>query len=231
MKIVHYPHPALRHPARPLVQIDRKLHVHVGQMWETMYEAKGLGLAATQVALPYQLLLINITGDPNKKDREEVYINPVIVERKGSQDDEEGCLSFPGLFQKVRRAKTVKVQAYNLKGEPVEVVASDLAARAWQHEIDHLNGVLFIDKMGILAKLAAKGSVRSFEKEFRRAQEKGDIPANAEIEKYLAALEREAEQPPPKTEPGPDRNGAAEKQDGNGPAPGPTGGPPDHKGF
>jgi peptide deformylase len=161
-------------------------------MWDLMYEARGLGLAATQVALPYQFLLMNITGDPNQKDREEIYINPVIVERKGSVDDDEGCLSFPGLFQKVRRAKTVKIQAYNIKGEPVEIIASDLAARAWQHEIDHLNGVLFIDKMGTIAKLAARSSVKNFEKEFRRAQEKGEIPPDADIEKFLKDLEEEA---------------------------------------
>jgi peptide deformylase len=217
MKIVHYPHPALRHQARPLTCIDKKLHLYVGQMWDVMYQAKGLGLAATQVALPYQLLLINITGDPGQKDHEEIYINPVIVERKGSQDDEEGCLSFPGLFQKVRRAKMVKVQAYNMKGEPVEIVASDLAARAWQHEIDHLNGVLFIDKMGILAKLAAKGSVKNFEKEFRRAQERGEIPPDAEIQKYLDALEKEADQPSPNSQSEPEKNGTA-AHDGQEPA-------------
>jgi peptide deformylase len=189
MKIVHYPHPALRHQARPLTCIDKKLHLHVGAMWDAMYEAKGLGLAATQVALPYQLLLINITGDPNQKDREEVYINPVIVERKGTLDGEEGCLSFPGLFQKVRRAKTITVQAYNLKGEAVEVVASDLAARAWQHEIDHLGGVLFIDKMGMIAKLAARSSVKAFERDFKRAQARGEIPPDVELKKLLAALE------------------------------------------
>ena len=93
-------------------------------MLELMYEAKGLGLAATQVALPFQLLVMNMTGDPEQRDQEAIYVNPVIVERKGSQDGEEGCLSFPGLFQKVRRAKTVKVQAYNLKGELVELAAS-----------------------------------------------------------------------------------------------------------
>jgi len=189
MKIVHYPHPALRHQARPLTCIDKKLHLHVGAMWDAMYEAKGLGLAATQVALPYQLLLINITGDPTQKDREEVYVNPVIVERKGTLDGEEGCLSFPGLFQKVRRAKTITVQAYNLKGEAVEVAASDLASRAWQHEIDHLNGVLFIDKMGMIAKLAARSSVKTFERDFRRAQERGEIPPDIELKKLLAALE------------------------------------------
>src|SRR5262249_10757441 len=146
MKIVQYPHPSLRHPGKPLTAIDKKLQLQVGAMFDLMYEARGVGLAATQVALPFQLLIMNLTIDPEQRDKEEVYINPVIVERKGSMEDEEGCLSFPGLYQTVRRAKTVKVHAYNMKGEPVEIVASDLASRAWQHEIDHLNGVLFIDK-------------------------------------------------------------------------------------
>ncbi len=192
MKIVHYPHPALRRQARLLTTIDKKLHLQVGEMLDLMYEAKGLGLAATQVALPYQLLVVNVTGDPAQKDQEAVYINPTIVERKGAQEGDEGCLSFPGLFQKVRRAKTVKVQAYNLKGELVEITASDLAARAWQHELDHLNGVLFIDKMGPIAKLCARGEVKNFEREFRKAQKKGEIPPDVEIEKLLAALESEA---------------------------------------
>jgi len=192
MRIVHYPHPALRHAARPLTAVTRQLNVQIGEMMEAMYEAKGLGLAAPQVALPYQLLVMNISGDPAKKEVEEVFLNPVIVERKGSIEDEEGCLSFPGLYQKVRRAKTVKIQAYSARGELIEKVVHDLEARAWQHEIDHLNGVLFIDKMGILAKLSARGSVKQVEREFRQAQERGQIPPDLELEKFLAALEAQA---------------------------------------
>jgi peptide deformylase len=192
MKIVHYPHPALRHAARPVTAVTKQLNLQIGEMMEAMYEAKGLGLAAPQVALPFQLLVMNITGDPNKKECEEVYLNPVIVERKGSIEDEEGCLSFPGLYQKVRRAKSIKIQAYNTRGQLVEKVISDLEARAWQHEIDHLNGVLFIDKMGMLAKLSARGTVRQFEKEFRMLQERGQIPPDVELEKFLAALESQA---------------------------------------
>ncbi len=189
MKIVHYPHPALRYKSRPVVCIDKQLQLHIGGMKEAMYEAKGLGLAAPQVALPYQLLVMNITGDPNQPECEEVYLNPQIVERKGFMEDEEGCLSFPGLYQKIRRSRTIKVQAYNLKGELVEKVVSDLESRAWQHEIDHLNGVLFIDMMGPIARLASRGAVKNFEREFRRLQERGTIPPDADIEKYLAALE------------------------------------------
>jgi peptide deformylase len=189
MKIVHYPHPALRHKAGPVRAIDKQLRLHIGSMKELMYEAKGLGLAAPQVALPYQLLVMNVTGDPTKPECEEVYFNPVIVERKGLVDDEEGCLSFPGLYQKVKRAKVIKIQAYDLKGQLVEKVIADLEARAWQHEIDHLNGVLFIDKMGILGKMAARGSVKEFERKFREAQQRGEIPPDVELEKVLAALE------------------------------------------
>jgi len=189
MKIVKYPHPALRHPAKPVRSIDKDLQLNVGRMKELMYEARGLGLAATQVALPCQLLVMNVTGDPKKPEAEEVFLNPRIVDRKGVQEDDEGCLSFPGLYQTVRRAKTVKIQAYDLKGNLVERTVSDLQARAWQHEIDHLNGVLFIDMMGPIAKIAARSSVKTFEKEFRDAQARGEIPADLEIEKLLAALE------------------------------------------
>src|SRR5262245_40627018 len=189
LQIVHYPHPALVHATKPLSRIDKALQLQVGAMIEAMYEARGLGLAANQVALPYQLLVTNLTGDANQRDKEEVYINPVIVERHGVQEGEEGCLSFPGLFQKVRRAKTVKVHAYNLKGELVEITASDLGARCWQHEIDHLNGVMYIDKMGPIARLASRSSLKEFEREFRDAQKKGEIPPDAEIEKMLKALE------------------------------------------
>jgi peptide deformylase len=192
MKIVHYPHPALRHPAKPVGCIDKQLHLAIGNMKELMYEAKGLGLAAPQVALPYQLLVMNITGDPAKPEAEEVYLNPRIIEHRGIIEDEEGCLSFPGLFQKIRRFKSIKIQAYDLKGQLVEKVITDLEARAWQHEIDHLNGILFIDMMGPIAKLTSRTAIKNFEREFKKAQEKGEIPSEVEIEKLLAALEGNA---------------------------------------
>jgi peptide deformylase len=188
-RIVHYPHPALRHKAKPIASIDKELHLQIGEMKELMYLAKGLGLAAPQVALPFQLLVMNVTGDSAKPECEEVHINPQIVERKGIMEGEEGCLSFPGLYQNVRRAETIKVRAYNLKGELVEKVVTDLEARAWQHEIDHLNGVLFIDMMGPLARFYARSSVKKFEKAFREAQAKGEIPPDLEIAKLLAVLE------------------------------------------
>src|SRR6266852_6220434 len=97
MKIVHYPHPSLRHPGRPLTAIDKKVRLLVGEMLDLMYEAKGLGLAAPQVCLPYQLLVVNASADPNQRDQEGIFVNPVILERKGSIEGEEGCLSLLGL--------------------------------------------------------------------------------------------------------------------------------------
>jgi peptide deformylase len=205
MKIVLYPHPALRHPARPLTAIDKQVYLDAGHMLELMYEHRGLGLAANQVFLPYRIVVLNPTGDPQQRDKEEVLLNPVILERKGTIEGEEGCLSFPELFQKIRRAKTVTVQAYNLKGEVVEKVISDLESRLWQHEVDHLDGILFIDKMGAIAKLSSRGALKGFEQDFERGQEKGEIPPTAELERLLAerAAAMDKKGAPPETDPPP----------------------------
>jgi peptide deformylase len=180
MKIVKYPHPALRVEARPVTAIDNDVQTAAAQMLDLMYSHEGLGLAAPQVALDIQLLVMNFEGDPERKDMEYVAINPVIVESKGSVNDREGCLSFPGLYQNVRRAKSVKVQAYNLKGELYEMTCSELPARVWQHEIDHLHGVLFIDKMGLTGKMASKKDLEKFVAEFEEAKKKGTLPPDLE---------------------------------------------------
>src|SRR5262249_42899197 len=157
-------------------------------------EARGVGLAANQVAWPVQLFVMNPKSDPQQRELERVLINPVIVERKGTMESEEGCLSFPGLFQKIRRAKTVRVKAYDLDGKLVEILSSDvppdlheMMSKVLQHEFDHLQGVLFIDKMGTIGKLASRGALREFEREYRRAQQRGEIPPDADIEKLLAS--------------------------------------------
>jgi peptide deformylase len=179
MKIVNYPHPALRQKMPPLPSIDKEVRLIAGRMLELMYEARGLGLAANQVAYPYQLCVINPTPDDPERKHEMVLINPVILEHRGSMEGEEGCLSFPELFQKVRRFKHVKVQAYNLEGKEVEIVPqSDLCSRLLQHEIDHLQGILFVDKMGFLARRGSRGIMESLERAYRRAQERGEISAD-----------------------------------------------------
>ncbi len=180
MKIVKYPHPALRVEAKPVLALDKDIQLAAATMLELMYASEGLGLAAPQVALPVRLLVMNFSGDPNNKEAECVAINPVIVESKGAVNDREGCLSFPGLYQQVRRFKTVKVQAFNLKGELYEMVCHDLPARVWQHEIDHLDGVLFIDKMGSLGRTRSEKDLQQFIADFEKAKKKGDIPPGLE---------------------------------------------------
>jgi peptide deformylase len=205
MNIVKYPHPALRRPAAALTAIDKRVRIHAGQMLELMYGARGLGLAANQVALPYQMLVMNPTAEPEQKEQELVCINPVIVERKGSIEAEEGCLSFPKLYQKVRRSKLVKVRCYNLQAELVEIDAGDLVARILQHEIDHLHGTLFIDKMGLIGQLGSRGALREFERDYKKSQQRGEIPSDEEILRQLAALESELLSPAP--EPAPAESG------------------------
>src|SRR5207244_11576119 len=134
-------------------------------------------------------LVINHTADPNQRDLEGSYINRAILELHGSVEREAGCLSFPGLYGKVRRAKTVTVRAYDLQGRSFDKTATELQGRVLQHEIDHLQGYLFIDKMGSVAKLSARGAIQEFERDYKKAQERGDIPPETEIEQLLTALE------------------------------------------
>jgi peptide deformylase len=190
LKIVQYPHPSLRHKARPVTFITEEVRYVASAMLELMYEHRGLGLAAPQVGLPFQMFVANYAGDPEQRELEGVFINPEIIEKKGGMvEAEEGCLSFPKLFQKVRRSKIATVEAYNLKGERIKMVLSDLPARIWQHEVDHLHGELFIDKLGPIGRLASRRSLREFERDHRKAQERGDLPSDVEIEKRLRELE------------------------------------------
>lgn len=185
MKIVQYPHPALRYKARPVTSIGKDIRLLAGHMLDLMYENRGLGLAAPQVAAPVQLLVMNFSPDATDKAYEVVAVNPVLVDRKGSQEANEGCLSFPGLYQKVRRARSVFVRAYDLDGRLYEMRCADLGARLWQHEIDHLHGELFIDKLTTLARIASRQEIQEFEDVFRKYQKSGDIPPDADLVKQL----------------------------------------------
>jgi methionyl-tRNA formyltransferase len=160
LEIVYFPHPALRYPSRPVVQIDDALRSVVRSMFDLMYESRGIGLAANQVALPFRFFVLNLTADPEQKDQEKVLINPEIVKRHSSIEDEEGCLSLPGLYAKVRRARKIRVQAYDVEGKLVEHEAEDLFSRAVQHETDHLDGKLFIDYLSPLALHSAGEKLR-----------------------------------------------------------------------
>lgn len=187
-RIVAYPHPALRYLSRNVTQIDDDLRDSVRTMFELMYEARGIGLAANQVALPFRFFILNVTADPEQPDQELVFINPVIVKRHSSIEDEEGCLSFPGVYTKVRRAKKIRVRGFDLQGREIDLEAEDLLSRAIQHELDHLDGKLYIDFAGPIAKAAFSAKLRDFETKFRQAQNSGAYPKDDDLIRRLAAM-------------------------------------------
>jgi len=191
LQIVNYPHPALRWKSKPIKSISPELRETVRTMFDLMYEARGIGLAANQVALPYRLFVINLTADPNEKEEEFVFINPEITKRKGTAEGEEGCLSLPQLYGDVKRSEEITVEAYDLDGQLFEVTLDDLAARAVQHEHDHLEGTLFPDRMVEAKRKELEAQIADFETQFRHQQERGEFPPDEEIRKQLAQLELE----------------------------------------
>jgi len=136
LRIVKYPHPALRHKSKPLRRVDGELKNTVREMFDLMYLQKGIGLAANQVDLPYRFFVLNPEGDP-EQGQEYVFLNPVINKRSGTEEAEEGCLSFPEIYAPVKRSAKIVISAYNLAGEEVNYELTGLLARAAQHEYDH----------------------------------------------------------------------------------------------
>jgi peptide deformylase len=189
MRIVKYPHPALRHESKPLRRVDAELKKTVREMFDLMYEQSGIGLAANQVDLPYRFFILNVEGDP-QKGQEFVFLNPVISKRSGSAEAGEGCLSFPEIFAPVRRSAKVVVSAYNLAGEEVTYQLNGLLARAVQHEIDHLDGTVFIDRLTPTGLLSVKQAVFDLERQFEGDRQRGIIPDDQQIAGRLAELEQ-----------------------------------------
>lgn len=189
LEIVHYPHPALSWKSKPVTGISPQLHDCVREMFDLMYAARGIGLAANQVALPWRLFIVNLTCDPEQKDEEFVFINPEIIRRKGSAEDEEGCLSLPEVYGQVRRAENVVVEAYDLQGIPFQVTLTDMAARVIQHENDHLDGVMFFERVSEAVRQELDPKILDFVDRFRRQQKEGTIPSDDELREILKALE------------------------------------------
>lgn len=189
MRIVKYPHPTLRHKSKPLRRVDGELRGIVRQMFDLMYLHKGIGLAANQVDLPYRFFLINLASDPAAKDQEHVFINPVISRRTGTVEAEEGCLSFPEIFAPVKRSEKAIVSAYNLAGEEVHYELDGLFGRAVQHEYDHLDGTLFIDRLSLGNLANIKEALEELTLEFEGDRQRGLVPDDRQIASRLAELE------------------------------------------
>jgi peptide deformylase len=165
LHVLRYPAPALRDHAAQIAEINSFLREMSDRMAELMREEKGIGLAATQVGWPFRFVLLNTTAEEGKA---QAFINPVILAKRGKLFEEEGCLSVPGLFAKVRRAEFVTIRATLPNGETVEMEAQGLIARAWQHEMDHLDGTLFVDRLSPTAKIVLGPKLREM------AEKKGE---------------------------------------------------------
>ncbi len=149
LDILHYPDPRLRRRAEPVTQVDSDIQTLVDDMFETMYSAPGIGLAATQVNVTKQILVIDITPE---KHSPFCFINPKILKCQGQATREEGCLSVPGITETVKRSEWIQVSALDRNGQPFELETDGLLAVCIQHEIDHLDGKLFIDYISELKR-------------------------------------------------------------------------------
>jgi len=147
LPILHYPDKRLRTIAKKVSKVDDEIRLLVKNMFETMYDAPGIGLAATQVDHHERIIVIDITND---KSNPICLINPEIIEKDGEIEWEEGCLSVPKYYESVKRANKIKVRALNETGETYEIEADELLSVCIQHEMDHLNGILFVDHLSKL---------------------------------------------------------------------------------
>ena len=163
-KIVKYGEPVLEQVADPVAEFDTpELHKLIADMWETMYAAKGVGLAAPQVGVRKRVLIID-TSVGEDETKKIVLVNPEIVSKDGKQSGEEGCLSIPGFRELVTRANQVEVRARDAKGESLSYAGEELLARAFQHEIDHLNGILFINHLSTLKRDIIRRKIKKLQK-------------------------------------------------------------------
>ncbi|RPI07603.1 MAG: peptide deformylase [Acidobacteriales bacterium] len=162
--VVKFGNPVLEQPAETIREFDTpELHKLIEDMFETMYAARGVGLAAPQIAISRRIAVLDISGGEGPPQKL-VLINPEIISNEGKQVTEEGCLSVPGYREPVRRGAKVTVRAQNVKGEPFEITGEELLARALQHELDHLNGRLYLSRLSPLKRDLIRRRIRRLQK-------------------------------------------------------------------
>jgi peptide deformylase len=188
LRIVPYPHPTLRHKSKPIRRVDKELGKIIEQMFELMYEANGIGLAANQVDLPFRLFIANLAATKGEGE-ELVFINPVVSLPRGNEEKEEGCLSLPGVYAPVKRPEKVHFSAYSLNGEEMSGDVDGLLARVIQHETDHLDGVLFIDRLSKSCSMELEAELGDMEATMENLLEQGIQPTPDEVAKRLGEFE------------------------------------------
>ena len=163
LEVLHFPDKRLRKVAQPVEKVDREIKNIIEQMFFTMYEEKGIGLAATQVNIHKRIIVIDVSENKNEKI---LLINPQIISLSKDLDTmEEGCLSVPGFYESVSRPKTIKVSSLDIDGKQIEFEAEGLLATCIQHEIDHLNGKLFVDHISALKRNRIEKKINKLKKE------------------------------------------------------------------
>jgi peptide deformylase len=162
-EVVKYPDPVLAKRGEPVIVFDADLKKLVDEMFDSMYAAQGIGLAAPQINISKRITVIDISFQKTPEDKI-VLINPEILDREGKQVEEEGCLSLPDIREKVARSSWVKVKAQDVTGKWIEVEGEELLARALQHEIDHLDGILFIDHLSRLKRDLVQRKIKKLQK-------------------------------------------------------------------
>lgn len=163
MELVYYPDPRLKEIAQPVEAVTDELKNIVKEMFEIMYKTDGIGLAGNQVGLMQRVLVANLYADKDKNQGEIVFINPKILSRQGKVVEEEACLSLPGIVAQIQRAKKIKVTYKDLELKEHAIDAEDLFARVLQHEIDHLDGILILDKMTPAEKRRSSQEIKALE--------------------------------------------------------------------
>lgn len=166
LTILEFPDPRLRTRAQPVEHVDDELRKLIDDMFETMYAAPGIGLAATQVNVHKRVLVLDIS---ETRDQPLALINPEVIQRQGVEETEEGCLSVPGIYDKVTRAERIRVRALNRDGKSIEMDADGLLAVCIQHEIDHLDGKLFVDYLSELKRTRIRKKLEKERKDRRPA--------------------------------------------------------------
>jgi len=163
LKIICWPDPRLRKKSKPVEEFNGELKALAERMLVLMREAKGVGLAGPQVGMNIRMIVMNTTGQAGD-DR--VYVNPVLSEAEGEEEEEEGCLSLPGINTQVVRSKAIRMTAVNLEGKAIDQKEAGYIARIWQHECDHLNGTMLTDRMGPTAQMGNRRILKDLEERY-----------------------------------------------------------------
>jgi len=163
LEIIKYPAPVLLRVGKPIEKFDKNLKTLVADMFETMYQAKGVGLAAPQVSLSQRLFVMDCSGGEDAAQKIAV-VNPEIIWKEGEQIGDEGCLSFPGIYQPIRRNMRAVLRYQDISGEWQELDGTELTARCALHETDHCDGIVFLDRMTVLKRDMAKRKIKQLQK-------------------------------------------------------------------